>query len=287
MVRIVRARCDSRHRGPSAPMTYRQPRGGTAVRRPRRRDGGDIVEGSAALFAVLPVWAPLVALGIGDGAVALAFPVFHWPVTLLPTAILAVTLFFGVTGIGGLLERARRRKRLAQARSLDALRALSWQDFEHLVLSTYAALGWSASLTQRGADGGVDIILKRNREKLLVQCKLWKVQRIRVDTIRSLHSVIVTEHATGGIVVSCGTFTNDAVSLANAVRIECVDGPALLALIASVHADVPGNATTSATDEPPACPACAREMIRRHSSRGPFWGCSAYPSCRGIIDIPS
>jgi Restriction endonuclease len=52
---------------------------------------------------------------------------------------------------------------------------------------------------------------------LLVQCKLWKVQPIRVDTIRSLHSVIVTEHATGGIVVSCGTFTNDAASLANAV----------------------------------------------------------------------
>jgi hypothetical protein len=96
-------------------MTYRQPRGATSVRRPRRKDDDDILESLAALFAALPVWAPLVALGIGDGAVALAFTLFHWPATLQPTAILAVTLFFGVSGIGGLLERARRRKTLAQA----------------------------------------------------------------------------------------------------------------------------------------------------------------------------
>lgn len=232
------------------------------------------------------MWAPLVALGIGDGAAALAFTVFHWPATLQPTAILAVTLFFGVTGIGGLLERARRRKRLAQTRSLDALRALRWQDFEHLVLSTYDALGWSASLTQRGADGGADVILERNSVKLLVQCKKWTAQRIGVDTIRSLHSVIVTEHATGGIVVSCGTFTDDARALATTVGIECVDGAALLALIASVQGEVP-DVPPPAIDEPPACPACARPMVRRQSRRGPFWGCSAYPTCRGLVDIPA
>jgi restriction system protein len=140
------------------------------------------------------------------------------------------------------------------------------------VLSTYDALGWSASLTQRGADGGADVILERNSVKLLVQCKKWTVQRIGVDIVRSLHSVIVTEHATGGIVVTCGTFTDDAVSLANAVGIECVDGAALLALIASVRGEVPDTTTTAAIDGPPACPACACDMVRRHSQRGPFWG---------------
>ena len=265
-------------------MTQRQRSGRADVRRPRRRDDDDIVSSAAALFATLPPWAPLVALGLGDGVTTLAFTAFHWPATLRPTALLAVTLFFVVTGVGGLLERARRLRRLAQARSLDALRALSWQDFEHLVLSTYDALGWSASLTQRGADGGVDIILERSREKLLVQCKQWKAQRIRVDTVRNLHSVIVTEHATGGIVVSCGTFTDDAMALAKTVGIECVDGAALLALIASVHGDLP-TTPIPAVDEPPTCPTCAGAMVRRQSNRGPFWGCSAYPQCRGLIDI--
>lgn len=33
---------------------------------------------------------------------------------------------------------------------------------------------------------------------------------------------------------------------------------------------------------PPACPACGRPMVRRTARDGsPFWGCSAYPQCRG------
>lgn len=36
----------------------------------------------------------------------------------------------------------------------------------------------------------------------------------------------------------------------------------------------------------PVCPRCSRYMVRRRARRGPhagqfFWGCSAYPSCRG------
>jgi len=84
-------------------MTYQ--RGSVAdVRRPRRRDDDDIFAVVAALFAALPPWAPLVAIGVGDGATALAFTAFGWPTTLRPTALFAVTLFFRITEIGGLLE---------------------------------------------------------------------------------------------------------------------------------------------------------------------------------------
>jgi hypothetical protein len=31
----------------------------------------------------------------------------------------------------------------------------------------------------------------------------------------------------------------------------------------------------------PACPACGRTMARRESKHGPFWGCAAYPECKG------
>lgn len=37
------------------------------------------------------------------------------------------------------------------------------------------------------------------------------------------------------------------------------------------------------TREPsPDCPQCGEPMRRRKSERGEFWGCSAYPECRGI-----
>ncbi|MCU0914383.1 MAG: four helix bundle suffix domain-containing protein [Planctomycetes bacterium] len=40
---------------------------------------------------------------------------------------------------------------------------------------------------------------------------------------------------------------------------------------------------TRETDQPPApeCPLCGKPMRRRKSAKGPFWGCGAYPDCKG------
>lgn len=35
----------------------------------------------------------------------------------------------------------------------------------------------------------------------------------------------------------------------------------------------------------PACPQCGSNMCRRKSAKGDFWGCSAYPECRGTRPI--
>jgi restriction system protein len=35
----------------------------------------------------------------------------------------------------------------------------------------------------------------------------------------------------------------------------------------------------------PECPDCGKPMRKRHSKQGEFWGCSAYPECRGSRDI--
>lgn len=46
----------------------------------------------------------------------------------------------------------------------------------------------------------------------------------------------------------------------------------------------------SISEGSPKCPQCGKPMFRRTIKRGtrqgqPFWGCSAYPSCTGTIDI--
>ena len=39
-------------------------------------------------------------------------------------------------------------------------------------------------------------------------------------------------------------------------------------------------------DAPPACPACGQPMVKRRSRDGAeFWGCSAYPACKGHRSI--
>ncbi len=41
----------------------------------------------------------------------------------------------------------------------------------------------------------------------------------------------------------------------------------------------------SRSAEVPQCPDCGKPMRRRTSKQGDFWGCSAYPECRGIRQI--
>ncbi|OPZ27822.1 MAG: DNA topoisomerase I [Lentisphaerae bacterium ADurb.BinA184] len=43
------------------------------------------------------------------------------------------------------------------------------------------------------------------------------------------------------------------------------------------------EARTEATT--PLCPECGAAMRKRTSKRGPFWGCGAYPQCKGVREI--
>ena len=38
-------------------------------------------------------------------------------------------------------------------------------------------------------------------------------------------------------------------------------------------------------EDAPKCPLCGAPMKLRHGARGDFWGCTAYPSCRGTRPV--
>ena len=64
------------------------------------------------------------------------------------------------------------------------------------------------------------------------------------------------------------------------------DAEPLPSIFPSRPAASPGSAPTSAPESPPACPECGRAMVHRTSRDGkPFWGCSAYPQCRGHRNV--
>ena len=39
------------------------------------------------------------------------------------------------------------------------------------------------------------------------------------------------------------------------------------------------------TADVPACPQCGKPMRRRRSAKGDFWGCSAFPECKGTRPV--
>lgn len=194
------------------------------------------------------------------------------------------------------LGRSRRRalhEQVAANSDRGALNDMSWQQFEALVGEAFRRKGYAVTETGGGgADGGIDLSLKKESETFLVQCKQWKAYKVSVTTVRELYGVMAAEGATGGFVVTSGVFTDEARAFAVGRNIELMDGKALHALIRGVSvpakAAAPSPAATPAGS--PACPVCQSAMVRRTAKRGAnsgneFWGCSQYPKCKGVRAI--
>ena len=196
-----------------------------------------------------------------------------------------------------------------QSDSPESLNRMSWQEFEHLVSEAFRLDGFRVE--ERGgeevrADGGIDLVLFRDREKFLVQCKQWKATRVSVNVVRELFGVMAAEGAAGGFVVTSGTFTPDARAFAEGRNVILVDGPILFDMILRVRVSTTSNARVSpsrdaraSADGVPAfsahgalgevvhCPVCNSPMVKRTARRGAnaggeFWGCSRYPGCKGV-----
>ncbi len=179
----------------------------------------------------------------------------------------------------------RKGRLLERQKGSSTLRTISWQEFEELVGEAYRRKGYAVTESGGGgADGGVDLILRKGGEKLLIQCKHWKMTKVGVTVVRELYGVVTAEGATGGVVVSSGTFTLEARVFARGKPLELLDGSALIRLIAEVQKTpmpVSNRPNTSA------CPLCGAEMVLRTAKKGTnaggkFWGCSGFPKCRGV-----
>lgn len=199
--------------------------------------------------------------------------------------------------LGALSSFVRRRRQralhaeLAATPRLEALERLSWREFEELVAETFRQQGYR--VIERGGDGpdgGVDVELAMGRDKYLVQCKQWKAAKVGVAVVRELFGVMHAEGAVGGFVVAAGEFTEEAKRFAEGRSIRLVPAEALLRWISPAKVGRPTPTEAAPTTSTPACPKCGKSMVLRRAKQGAnagneFWGCSDFPSCRGIRQI--
>lgn len=190
--------------------------------------------------------------------------------------------------------RRRERRRLAadaavKATAADALDGMSWQRFELLVGEAFRQRGYRVLENGGGgADGGVDLVLSKSGEKFLVQCKQWRANKVGVDVVRQLYGVMAARGAAGGFVVSSGRFTQEAQDFARGRNVVLMDGAELHRMLQQAAASPvpePAQPVRPAPAEP-RCPKCGQAMLQRVAKQGanagkPFWGCRAYPTCRG------
>jgi len=218
------------------------------------------------------------------------------------------------------LGRRKRRNLLASMTMTggQTVANITWQQFELLVGEALRHQGFSVEETGgNGPDGGIDLVARKDGEKYLVQCKQWRSLQVGVPVVRELYGAMAAEGATGGLVITSGRFTGPAKQFASGRNVRLVDGELLNKWIAAskrpgpkptsevVHARVePTVAAAVVVSAPkaapvaeapvmpvaPACPHCKKLMVVRvarsgANAGGNFWGCSAYPKCRGIRPI--
>lgn len=193
--------------------------------------------------------------------------------------------------------KARKQKNLyenvASAQKVDALGEMTWQEFEMMVCEFFRRRGFNASLTGDGADGGVDVVLKKGSEKYFVQCKQWKAYKVGAPSIREFYGAMAAEGATGGYFIASGEYSNEARKFAEGKNIRLIDGKRLLSMIKEVQQPKPIEIEKAKIPDKivaPDCPKCGASMKKRVARQGPhagkeFWGCSTYPKCKGAREV--
>ncbi len=133
---------------------------------------------------------------------------------------------------------------------LDWLRDLDWRAFERLVADAFQRQGFTVLPTAHGPDGGIDLILVRGHERIFVQCKQWRAYRVGAPVVRELFGLVTAHRATGGIVVTSGTFTPEAIEFARISGVVLMDGPATASLTAVGRLATPPAPRTAASAAP-------------------------------------
>ncbi|WP_426789017.1 restriction endonuclease [Xanthomonas campestris] len=207
-----------------------------------------------------------------------------------------------LTALFSYLGTRSRRRFLETRTSLESLAAGGWRQFELLVGEAFRRQGYSVEETGLGgADGGIDLILRKDGRRTLVQCKQWTRQQVGVSVVREMYGLLA-HHQAHAVKIACiGSYTKDAERFARGKSIELIGGEKLLEMIRTVQQQATAQPTSPTTRvEPvfastgsvvsetiiaPSCPRCGSALVQRINRRTSetFLGCSQFPKCRKII----
>lgn len=310
-----------------------------------RRRKASILDDLLSISIRIPFWANLIiasgtfaalrvyggpefpAMGDLDASHLADALALHFATVAAHIAQYIIPPIFLLGGIMGWIQRKARARRYNKISSSpltgQAIRNLSWEQFEQMVGEAFRRQGFTVNETSKGADGGIDLVMRKGGELFLVQCKQWKAVKVSVQVVRELYGVMSARGAVGGFVVTTGSYTADATRFAKGTSLELIDGVKLSQMFkstssestyppgghqmlsASVQSDavLPQKENYGRQDMAPpisiyeaaklvTCPRCSGGMTPRFSkgqSSGvkgrAFFGCLTFPRCRGTRQL--
>jgi restriction system protein len=198
---------------------------------------------------------------------------------------------FGLAALSSGINSIRQKKlydNIESRSDVAVLNEMSWQDFERLVGEYYRRDGFSVTREGgNGSDSGIDLVLRKDKEMYLVQCKQWKAYKVGAQSVREFYGVMAARGAVGGYFVTSGIYTEDAQAFVRGLNIELVDGHKLRRMIDAARKKPEISAIQMESQQmaiAPTCPKCGAEMKKRIAREGKnagkeFWGCISFPKC--------
>jgi len=261
-------------------------------------------KGIFEIIATLPWWRSVFAAFLVYVFLSLMLPTLVGSSAILngiaqdlqPIAWIFACLFL-IPAPVALIIALRRRRLLRSQTGIASIRSMSWQNFERLVGEAFRRQGFEVE--ERGgsaADGGVDLMLRKDDETTVVRCKRWRDAQVSVQPVRELLGVMHADGADAAIFVSSGSYTAAAKQFTEGKPIRLIDGEELVRMLAAVQEERRVERTAGRGFAPPkqqfvfgkVCPLCGGAMVKRIVTKGPsagasFWGCSRFPACRGTL----
>jgi len=165
---------------------------------------------------------------------------------------------------------------------LTALGEIDWFQFERFCSALLRTEGYEV-VRKNGArpDGGVDLVVEKNGERMLVQCKHWRTLTVKENSVRAMVGSLPHFEVTRGTIYTLNGWTQHAADFAAGHAITLVDGEELaqraVARLTPKQLDEVLNLAAHH------CPKCEAPMVWREGNFHSYWGCSTFPRCRGTL----
>ena len=132
------------------------------------------------------------------------------------------------------------------------------------------------------ADGGIDLIIEKDRQRTAVQCKQWRTWNVGVKAVREFLGALTDAGIQKGVFITLRGYSRDAKELAAKHGIEMLNEAGLKQMLEATDARFEPEVLELLRDTRKFCPKCENELVIRIAKRGrnsgsKFWGCSTYP----------
>ena len=188
----------------------------------------------------------------------------------------------------------KKREFLADERkSFSNLQELSWKDFKEYITGLFQKLGYSLADNRGLNNERTDLKLKRDGRLSIVRCKKYYVRKVTLSMVFEFYKAMSREPALEkGYFITTGFFSREAKKFASDKQLELIDGVKLMDFVRiadSIDAAEENSPIQNSLKRPGyTCPMCGAHMVLRTVESSPhtvanFWGCSAYPACKGAL----